>query len=307
MNVLFASDNNYVRHLGVALYSLLDQNRDFDRIRIFVAARHIADENVAKLQAMVGAFGNATLELIDSDAWSGTLQLNFRKDWPISLSSYARLFVAEMLPRELERVLYLDSDVVVCGSLADLWNTELGGHCLAAVQDQVSPGVKCGVGLRPEDRYFNAGMLLIDLKRWREQECGQQCLRLVEAHHGQVVHHDQGVLNGVFGGQWTRLPLRFNVMTIHYMMSQPKVQKYFGDYTAFYSEQEVKEAVQSPAVLHFTPSFTSHPWQTHCKHPLRRRYAEALAKTPWRGTAIENDTDPWYLQLINWRYCHLPF
>ena len=304
MNILFSSDDNYARHLGVAIYSLLTNNANVADLRIFVVDNNISAANINKLQQITAAFDNVKLIFIPFKKWSDSLQLNM--SWPISLSSYARLFVGEMLPIDVDRILYLDCDIVIKGSLSSLWDIDLQGRCLGAIQDTIPSRTKASVGLLPQQPYFNAGVLLIDLRRWRIAGIGQKCLEFIDAHKGCVRHHDQGVLNGIFNGAWIRLPLRFNVMTVHYMISQTKIKKFYKDDAVFYDLAEIKSAISNPVILHFTPSFTSRPWEKNCSHPLRHCYNYYLRLTPWKETPLVSSQYPWYVGLINLRYRFFP-
>ncbi|MCQ2173669.1 MAG: glycosyltransferase family 8 protein [Bacteroidales bacterium] len=305
MNVVFSSDNNYIRHLGVAVYSLLSKNDKCPKIRIFVIDNEISRGNKDKLTSVVEVFPNSSIEYIPFKQWRDSLKLDM--PWNISLSSYGRLFVASMLPKDVDRVLYLDCDMIVTQPLNDLWNYDLKGNVIAAVQDAVPDRFKYAVGLRSEDRYFNAGLLLIDLKKWRETDCERKCLDFIRERQGRVFHHDQGVLNGVFRNSLACLPLKFNVMTVQYIFNRRKIMKYFCEHTDYYAAEEIDEAKQNPAILHFTPSFTVRPWVRGCKHPLKNLYWNCLAQTPWKGAAAENDKSKWYIRLIDWRYRSLPF
>ena len=226
--------------------------------------------------------------------------------WPISLSSYARLFVGELLPTTIEKVLYLDCDVIVRDSLEELWDIDLKESCLGAIQDTIPSKTKLEVGLSPQFAYFNAGVLLIDLLQWRKNEIGKCCLGFIESHHGRVIHHDQGVLNGILFNMWKRLPLKYNVMTIHYMMSQSKIKSFFKDESTFYVLEEIEEAINNPIIIHFTPSLTSRPWEKHCNHPLRNLYNYYLKYTPWNGFPLVEDNNPWYVNVLNFLYRYLP-
>lgn len=301
MNVLFSSDNNYAQHLGVAMYSLLDKNREAKSISIFIVDNGIKEENKLKLKSVVDGFTNANICFISFDIWKQKLHLNLL--WPISLSSYARLFMASMLPVNVEKVIYLDCDMIVCDSLAELWNTDMHGCVVAAVQDYQSDVPKLKIGLHPSDAYFNAGMLLVDLKAWRDQSCEEKCLKFIEDHEGNVFHHDQGVLNGVFRGTWYRLPIRYNLMTINFFVKTNRLKVFCKDNSLeSYSENEIIEAKSHPCILHFTPSLTTRPWVKTCKHPLRYLYWDNLAKTPWKDALPEEDRNKWYVRVINWWY-----
>ena len=149
-------------------------------------------------------------------------------------------------------------------------------------------------------------VLLINLKKWREFKIGERCLGFIDEREGKVIHHDQGVLNGILSNSWYRLPLKYNVMTIHYMMSQFKIKKYYKDESSFYEKEEISLAKKCPIIVHFTPSFTNHPWECNCKHPLRAKYENTLSRTPWKGFPLEKSPNPWYVQLLNLRYLYLP-
>lgn len=305
LNVLFSSDNNYAQHLGAAMQSLLDNNQDFTVVRIYVIDNGISDLSKDKIYSIARKFSNAAIFWIPFEKWKTKLQLNMT--WSISISAYARLFVAEMIPDEIDRILYLDCDMIVCNSLQNLWNTDIKDCILGAVQDSVSDNTKKAVGLLPDDRYFNSGMLLIDLAKWRKLSIGTKCFQYIEEKNGSVVHHDQGVLNGVLRNQWFRLPLCDNLMTIHFIFNRRSVIHYFREHADFYSENEIVNAKEHPVIMHYTPSFTSRPWCKNCKHPLRMLYWENLAQTPWKGVRPEKSKEKWYVKLINWRYRSIPF
>ena len=234
MNILFSSDDNYARHLGVAIYSLLTNNTNVAKLRIFVVGNYISAENINKLQQMTATFNNVELIFVPFNKWSDNLRLNM--SWPISLSSYARLFVGEILPSDVDRVLYMDCDMLVLGDISELWNTNLNDNIIGAVQDQVSRKSKIAIGLDLSDDYFNAGLLLIDLKKWRDENMGEKCIQFIDEHQGRVIHHDQGVLNGLLKHRWLRLPLKFNVMTIHYILSYKKIKSFFKEKSSKFSE-----------------------------------------------------------------------
>lgn len=258
-----------------------------------------------KLQQIINQFPLSRLQWIDFSKWSEKLTLNMQ--WPISLSSYGRLFIGSMLPEDVSRCLYLDCDMVICDCIDALWNWDMHGCTIAAVQDTVRCDTKKNVGVRFSEKYFNAGLLLIDLDKWRKINAEQGCLTFIAQHQGRVTHHDQGVLNGLFHQDVSILPLKYNVMTIHYIMSRAKILKYFGEESPFYSEEEIAQAKTHPVVLHYTPSFTSRPWVKTCRHPLKSLYWDAVGKTPWAGAQPIRDTSKWYVRLIDWRYRMLPF
>ena len=195
LRVIYSSDDNYARHLGASVYSLLENNGSFEKTEVYVIENNISAENKQKLEAIVGGFENAEIRFISFEKWRNSLKLDMT--WNISVSSYARLFVADMLDEDIERILYLDCDMIITSSLKELWKTDLSGFVAGVVQDAVPDSVKTAVGLSAEDKYFNAGMLLIDLEKWRSENIQEKITAFLDEKKGRVVHHDQGVLNGV--------------------------------------------------------------------------------------------------------------
>lgn len=300
MNILYSSDNNYAQHMGVSIYSLLVHNTDINQITIYIIDNDISNENCEKLYNLVSGFKNANLIFVPFSEWKSKLKLNM--SWNISISSYARLFVSDMLPPDTDRVLYVDCDMIICKSLINLWNTCIEGKVLAAVQDSVNPDTKQAIGVDSVTPYFNAGLLLINLKEWRKQDIGEKCLAFIEEHCGNVRHHDQGVLNGILRGDFVKLPVSENLMTIHYFFSQRRTLSYFHEQAPFYSQNEIDSAKNDPTVLHYTPSFTSRPWVKGCKHPLKNLYWSNLNKTSWKSAKPQKNDEKWYVRIINWRY-----
>ncbi len=304
MNIVYSSDNNYAQHLGASIYSLLSHNSDIE-IVIYVIDNGISKDNKEYLHQIAAQFPKSQINWIDFSKWSDKLTLNM--EWDISRSAYGRLFIGSMLPLNATRCLYLDCDMIICGSLYPLYVMRMHGNSIAAVQDSVNALTKEAVGLDRRERYFNSGFLLIDLNKWRSTDVEPACLDFIAQHQGRITHHDQGVLNGLFHQDVSILPLRYNVMTIHYIMSRARILKYFREESLFYCEEEIAQAKTHPVVLHYTPSFTSRPWMRTCRHPLKKLYWDAVEKTPWAGAQPTKDTSKWYVRLIDWRYRNLPF
>lgn len=305
LRVIYSSDNNYAQHMGVSMYSLLETNSSvFERIYVYIIDNHISADNKNKLRQIISDFNNSEIFWISFDEYVKTLKLNMA--WNISISSYARLFVSSMLPQDVNRVLYLDSDIIVRSSLYDLWNTDIGNHVLGAVQDTINDSIKEPVGLKGEEQYFNSGMLLIDLNNWRANDVENRCMDFIRAHNGRVIHHDQGVLNGVLKNEKYILPLKYNVMTIIYFFNRFQLMKRYKDHSGFYSENEIENAKKEPVMLHYTPSYTTRPWVNSCKHPLKQYYFEMLSKTPWKSFKAERDSNRMIVKIINFLYRNFP-
>lgn len=305
LNVIFSSDDNYAPYLGAAIYSLIHCNQNFEHITVFIIDNEIREENRIKLSDIVSKTSNTEIVWIPFAKYREKLKLNLM--WNISISAYARLFIAEMVPESVTRIIYMDCDMIVCQSLKELWNTDLEGKIIGAVQDTVGESAKERLNLSPNEKYFNSGMLLIDLDAWRKSNIGVKCLDFLDIHNGQVHHHDQGVLNAVLCNDKYILPMRYNTITIHYFFNMHQIRKYYNETAEFYSLTEIENAKKEPVIVHFTPSFTNRPWIKGCSHPLKQKFWDAIDQTPWAGMHPLKNQSKWYVRFIDWRYRVLPY
>ena len=94
------------------------------------------------------------------------------------ITTYDKLVIARLLPPAVRKAIWLDGDVLVLGDLAELWDADMSDHHALAVQDAIVPLVssRFGVagyrelGIPPEAKYFNAGVMVINTTRWREED-----------------------------------------------------------------------------------------------------------------------------------------
>ncbi len=285
MDVVFASNDNYARHLAVAMYSLMDHNQVAERIRIFILSVDISRENQEKLSAVVRRF---TREIIFIPM--GNLKEKFPYDIEtggFDISTMSRLFIGTMLPEDVERVLYLDCDTVVLGSLKKLWNLDLHGKIMGAVlEPTIYNSLKPALGLRENDPYFNAGVLLIDLKNWRKKHIEAQILSFYQKLGGQTFGCDQDLLNGTLKGKIRVLSPRYNFFTNYRYFRYNALAKHSPSY-AVVPKKAFIQAKKHPLILHFAGD--ERPWKAGNLNHYRKAYEQYLAMTPWQGTKKEGD------------------
>jgi len=138
----------------------------------------------------------------------------------ISRAAYARLTIPELVDHSVRKVIYLDSDTIVEGDLAELWAIDVGEHALAAVQDAICPLVSSphgieryrSLGLQADTPYFNSGVLVVNVPWWRERGLPRAVLEYVRANRERLRCLDQEGLNAVLAGRWLRLDSRWNRM-----------------------------------------------------------------------------------------------
>lgn len=279
IHIVLASDNAYVQHLGVLLVSIFENNRE-ESVTIHLLADNISEEKKQLLARIVGGYGQQIL-FYDMDK-SLFRQFPLRLHDHISIASYYRLKLADLLPAEVSRILYLDCDMIVTGRLRPLWETDLDGVAVAAVTDPLSfsPETFRRLGLSPEERYFNAGMLLINVDHWRQRDVFGEAVQIADEKSDALLWHDQDILNLLFHTKWRPVPFRWNLMNT-LMRPAP----YFTPELV----REIDEEVRQRVIVHYTCRWK--PWLYPCDNPLRFEYYRYLDRSPWKG--FKPRATPW--------------
>ncbi|AXY10758.1 MULTISPECIES: glycosyltransferase family 8 protein [Bacillus] len=303
LNVVYSSDDNYAQHVGVSLLSLLQNNQHFNKLNIFLIENNLSSYNKKNLNSVCKKY-NKTIQYINFNVLLERLELNIKDS--IAINSYARLFLAGVIPEELDKIIYLDCDSIINSSLSDLWDTDITEYFVAGVCDTVSNQTKLRIDMDKSDGYINAGMLLINLKKWREENIEQKFMEFIKKKDGNVFHHDQGTINGVLKDKILYIHPKFNAMTPFFTMSRKEIMSYY-ELENYYNEIEIDEAVKNPVFIHYTPAFVNRPWIEGCKHPLTPLYKSYLDMTPWKSTDLWKDRRGKAEKTIALLYTRLPF
>ncbi|MEM6471325.1 MAG: glycosyltransferase [Planctomycetota bacterium] len=195
-------------------------------------------------------------------------------DWDIAV--LYRLALADVLPSNVHRVLYLDGDTLVRSSLDEIFDMDLGETGLGAVAEPHSATKRLNLG--PEAKYLNSGVLAIDLECWRTHQTSKQMLAKIMAHPERWHFPDQDILAVQFEGRWQRIPPEFNVTH------------------RFFQRDSIPLPTTEPRIIHFTGQGEK-PWQSSRPHPYADEFWTIAEKV--RQAGFEMPTRPtkrkkWY-------------
>ena len=285
MNIVYSSSDYFSPIAGVSIQSLLHNNQDADEINIYLIDNNISHENKARFIELAEKY-NRNLIFIpkpDLNKQAG-LEVNVGR-W--NISTFFRLFLCTILPKDVEKCLYLDCDTIIRHSLKELWEMDLQGKIVAAVDDCRSDQYKIELGLDTDSTYTNNGVLLIDLKRWREMNVEKEFLEFIISRNGNITYVDQGVLNGVIAkkGLVKVIHTKYDAMTIFFDFNYKDLLKVRKP-EHHLSEEEYNEAVGDPYIVHFTSCFMSgtRPWNEKNNHPFVGEYLQYKSMSPWKNT-----------------------
>ena len=195
--ICFATDDNYVPFLTVALASLLDNASKENFYKIYVLTSHLSDENINSIKKH--EVENCSIEIVHLTKELDKVQDMFHLRDYYSKETYYRIFIPNLFP-QYDKVLYLDCDITVLGDVTELYNTQIHGYYVAAAQEEVMQTfdvfgnyVEQADGINRKE-YFNAGILLINCRRWRNKLIAERFVDLLNRYKFRVVQ-DEDYLN----------------------------------------------------------------------------------------------------------------
>ena len=264
-------DENYVPHCAAMLASVMENTKS--QLNVYIIHDGINSKKLKKLTGFVEERGHtATGLMCDIDMLMGAPVTDH-----ISLATYFRLLIPKLLPQSCRKVLFLDSDIVVPGNIDELYRTDVSQHPLAAVHHGFPDKMtQANLGFLPNESYFNAGVMLINLSHWRDIDFTSQALSFVAENPDKIQFWDQDVLNFFFKNKWLRIDPTWNSMRYFFDLTPGQLQE-MG-----YSRIEIESITKENKIIHFTGA--EKPWVRGSKHLHRKIYLTYLKKTPFRPT-----------------------
>lgn len=281
MNIVYTFNDKFVPQVATSICSVCENNRS-EHIKFYLIVDSLSHENSHKLKSMIEKYGQK-LQIIQI----GNIRKQFDFDFdttgwnPIIVT---RLLIDRFLPKNIERILYLDGDTITRGDLASLYATDLGDAVIGAVVEPVaSRKNKKALGI--DGAYYNSGVLLVDMQKWRDQQIGSQMIQFYHDHDGKLFAPDQDVINGVLKNKIYALSPKYNLCT--YFLHYPyRFFKKIMQPLPYVSKDEFDTSISDPVIVHFLGE--DRPWRTGNRHKYRDEYFNYIAKTPWKDTPSED-------------------
>lgn len=250
IHIAFACNDNYLFGAEVMISSVMHHTRR--NVFFHLLTFSLSDVGVQHIERVVSLYANARLQVVHG------MDLEVNANHSISYLSnetYCRLMTPAMLPN-VEKLLYLDIDLLIRGDVAELYDTDLSGYLVAGVEEEQmrGNGYPSAIGMKRAENYVNAGVLLMNLKALRDSGCGDEMLRRITGNTFRFA--DQDILNLTCEGRVLALPRRFNFNLYYYRV--------------------YKRERANSVIIHFTGP--DKPWGANGK----RRWCNRL----WRMSAV---------------------
>jgi lipopolysaccharide biosynthesis glycosyltransferase len=290
MNVVWSTSDLYAEIAATSIVSLLENCRDAEEINVYLIDMGIVRRHKEDIVKMVHSYGRNIffVEKPDIEKLADT-HIDVGR-WHIS--TFSRLFLLHVLPKELKKVLYLDCDTIIRHSLKQLWEMDMEGAWVMSADDCRGAMYRDNIGIDRDSIYTNNGLMMIDLEAWRENNVEPLFIDFIKKYNGDVTYMDQGVLNGVLQPRHKvkLLPIAYNAQTACYDLGYDGLEACRKPVWA-YTKSEFDAGIADPIVVHFTTCFLSgtRPWFKNDRHPYRNEFLRYRAMTPWKDAPLWED------------------
>ncbi len=293
MNVAYSTSDLYSELAATSIASLLENSKDVDEINVYVIDIGISEKHRQDLLDLAAAYGRHLEFLEDLNVEDIAHTKIDVGRWHIS--TFSRLFLLHVLPEGMDKIIYIDCDMIIRHSLKTLWEMDMEGTWCMSADDCRGKMYRKDIGIPMDSIYTNNGLMVIDLDAWRKNDVESKFIDFINEYHGDITYMDQGVLNGVFQPlkKVKLLQISYNAQTVCYDLGYDGLQACRKPVWA-YTRDEFERGIGDPTVVHFTTCFMSgtRPWFKVDHHPYRDEFLKYRSLTAWKDDPMWDDKTP---------------
>ena len=297
--VVYATDEKFVNYTAVSAVSLLRYNFG---VTVVVLSDGLSSSSKLFLSTRVSSFGGKFLYFDVSKYIRRLSSLGY--NGYSSFMTYARIFIADCLTGYYGRVLYLDGDTMVDGDISFLFEFDMKDCPLAFAPDCMPSSYRRVISIPSDRPYYNAGVMLLDLARFRSSRVKSRFLCYLSMSRGVGVFPDQDIFNRFFYDEIIALPPQYNFISHYFLFDYWGLRRVVRSPVGF-SQVEYLSARRKPLIFHFLGNTLGRPWFSSSKSPVASlyRYNARLAGVPPSAVNLKGGFSPPYrLQYLLWRY-----
>lgn len=302
--VLYTCDENYAPYAGISMNSLFENNRDIEHICVYLVQDGISGKNKKRFFEQAKKYGRELIMIDAVPVIERVKKLNI-PSYRGSLAANCRLLFETFIREDVDRLLYLDCDTLVVSSLTELPRVDMNGKAVGVVRDSLTDEYKTLIGFYENDDYFNSGVLLIDVERWREQNITGLLFDYAKNVRSAFCNPDQDLLNIVLRDKKYILPPEYNFQPSHRVFSD---RSYFKVYKhgVYYSASELRMARKSPKILHSYRFLGDFPWHKGNMHPDTEIFDSFMKNSLWGDYVKKPSGRSPIFTIEKWLYRLLP-
>ncbi len=298
VSVVYACNDAYVRQTVVSMVSVIKHNPG---AKLYLAADQISSENRKMIGEVLERFSQSA-EIMELDAVLPDIEFDEADRHPKTV--YAKLFLGKVIPED--RILYLDSDVVVTDTLEPLFMRNMDGKAVGGVLMPYSGKLKERTSCEAGKPYICDGVVLLNLELWRNSGMEEECAAYIRRHNGKPPMLSEGTLNHICQNEMEILEPKYNVMPSMLMYNLKQIRTLFRADYYYERQEEMDEARERPVMIHFMNELYNRPWFEPCDHPMKNAYLD-IEKKIFDSCRVIKKPVSGHTRVTVWMKRHLPF
>lgn len=274
LHVMYSCNEAFVTQMCVSMVSLLENNQKIKEIQFHCVEDQLQQQTKEMVQRLVEKYHRQVIFYALKDIIA-KLPISGEDRHPHTI--YSKLCMGFL---NVERLLYLDCDTVVTGSLEQLETLDMSNHLIAGVAMAYGIEEKSRIDLESRDVYICDGIVMFNMSLWREENKEEQAIEFIKEHYGRPPMLSEGVLNNVCREKIRILPPCYNLMSSMIIFNSNQMKKVFGA-EEYYKEDELMHARKEPVIIHYIAELYQRPWYSNSDHPYRKYYQKYCKKIEW--------------------------
>ena len=293
MHIVYTFNDGFCPQVATSICSLCENNKSASAIHFHLLTDKLSTSNQAKLRKMIMSYNRKVTFYPIAD---------LKKYFNVDLSAHgwhpvvlARLLVDKILPKNINRILYLDGDTLILRNLSSFYATNLKNKVLGM---SIEPTIdKKRLQKLNISHYFyhNSGVLLIDLALWRQKHAGDKIINYYVKNYHKLFAPDQDAIAIVMKKDIYDLTPNYNFCNIYnqypYWFFKNRLEP-----LQYFDKETYLNSIKHPSIIHFLGE--DRPWRHGNTHKFTSEYKKYLAKTPWKNTSDETS---WETYFVFWR------
>ena len=286
MNILYQADDNYATMLGVSLTSLLENNKASEEINVYIIDGGISTDNRNKIDKTIEKY-NRQVRYIKVDELDALLEAMGAKKYRGSYMTFYKLYVRELLPKDIDKILYIDCDTCV-GNIESIFDIDISDYQLAMAQDLFLYDYKKKFGYAKDEPIYLAGVILFNYGYWEKNGYDKKLDDFINKVDMQEMDkHEQDILNLAFRGNIYELPMRYNMVSV---VKAASLDSYYAVYkkVMLIPKETMAVELENACIYHFLQFVGKMPCHKGNIHPYNEMYHNYKRMSLWKD---DEDTE----------------
>lgn len=302
LELVMQSSEMYSPYAGVALTSYLENNRDIEEITVYFISDGLSGESKGKIIETIEKYKREIFffevnEIVDSLRKRGFRELHG------SYTTYCKIFLLDKINFKSDKALYVDADTLCVGSLKELLVIEWEGN-ICGMSVNLQPYVEKKYKAPKYMKWYNAGVVLFNIKEWRKNHCSEMVYDYIEQCAPNILFAEQDILNILFMGQIKELSVIYNYMYSYALLPLKYEAKIFGWDSNI--KEQMLSAPSKVKIYHCFPIFAKRPWHQDAYIPDEEAdWDRYLKMSMWKELEKEKK-ESIFNRVQYWMYRRLP-